>query len=217
MGSSWGQEITIGERAADVYTIIKISPPAIDIESNDDLPGAQDAVPVEKAIAFSPAGFSTFGEVVNIGNSTAHADDTLLKLADRYVTVTATVSMTLPKSPVDGQTPEIKSRPRVTMMVETEDPDPPMPKLKIDGEESVTLAPGDNRTFRYSAVIGGSGLLLCAKRLARDRFDWPEEIEGVATVAISATEFAALIDGLELTRTRATLWWRKKVEEFDMT
>ena len=40
------------------------------------------------------------------------------------------------------------------MMVETEDPDPPMLKLKIDGEESVTLAPGDNRTFRYSAVIG---------------------------------------------------------------
>jgi hypothetical protein len=105
-----GQEITTGERAADVYTIIKISPPAIDIESNDDLPEAQDAVPIEKAIAFSPAGFSTFGEVVNIGNSTAHADDTLLKLADRYVTVTATASMTLPKSPVDGQTPEIKSR-----------------------------------------------------------------------------------------------------------
>ena len=42
------------------------------------------------------------------------------------------------------------------------------------------------------------------------RFDWPEEIEGVAKVAISATEFAALMDGLELTRTRAKLWWRKK-------
>jgi transposase len=58
----------------------------------------------------------------------------------------------------------------------------------------------------------GSGLLLCAKPLARGRFDWPEEIEGVAKVGISATEFAALIDGLELTRTRAKLWWRKKVE-----
>jgi hypothetical protein len=32
--------------------------------------------------------------------------------------------------------------------------------------------------------------------LARGRFDWPEEIEGVAKVAISATEFAALMDGL---------------------
>ena len=32
-------------------------------------------------------------------------------------------------------------------------------------------------------------------------------------MAISATEFAALIDGLELTRTRAKLWWRKKLEQ----
>jgi IS66 Orf2 like protein len=49
------------------------------------------------------------------------------------------------------------------------------------------------------------------KRLARGRFDWPEDIEGAAKVAISATEFAALMDGLELTQTRAKLWWRKKV------
>ena len=59
----------------------------------------------------------------------------------------------------------------------------------------------------------GSGLWLCAKRLGRGRFDWPEEIEGVAKVAISATEFAALVDRLELTQTRAKLWWRRKVEE----
>jgi IS66 Orf2 like protein len=63
------------------------------------------------------------------------------------------------------------------------------------------------------AVFRGSGLLLCAKRLARGRFDWPEEIEGIAKVAISAIQFAALMDGLELTRTRAKLWWRKKVEQ----
>ena len=67
------------------------------------------------------------------------------------------------------------------------------------------------RLFRESLkapnalYFDGSGLLLCVKRLARGRFDWPEEIEGVAKVAISATEFAALIDGLELTRTRAKL------------
>ena len=70
------------------------------------------------------------------------------------------------------------------------------------------------RTRVKALYFDGSGLILCAKRLARGRFDWPEEeIEGVAKVAISATEFAALMDGLELTRTRAKLWWRKKVEE----
>jgi len=70
------------------------------------------------------------------------------------------------------------------------------------------------RTRVKALYFDGSGLILCAKRLARGRFDWPEEeIEGVAKVAISATEFAALMDGLELTRTRAKLWWRKKVAQ----
>ena len=67
------------------------------------------------------------------------------------------------------------------------------------------------RTRVKALYFDGNGLLLCAKRLARGSFDWPEEIERVVKVAISATEFAALIDGLELTRTRAKLWWRKKV------
>jgi transposase len=69
------------------------------------------------------------------------------------------------------------------------------------------------RTPIKALYFDGSGLLLCAKRLARGRFDWPEEIEGIAKVAISATQFAALMDGLELTRTRAKLGWRKKVEQ----
>ena len=69
------------------------------------------------------------------------------------------------------------------------------------------------RTRVKALYFDGSGLWLCAKRLAKGRFDWPEEIAGVAKVAISATEFAALMDGLELTQTRAKLWWRKKVEQ----
>lgn len=64
------------------------------------------------------------------------------------------------------------------------------------------------RTRVKVLYFDGSGPLLCAKRLARGRFDWPEEIQGVAKVA---KEFAALIVGLELTRTRAKLWWRRKV------
>jgi transposase len=69
------------------------------------------------------------------------------------------------------------------------------------------------RTRVKALYFDGSGLWLCAKRLGRGRFDWPEEIEGVAKVTISATEFVALMDGLELTQTRAKLWWRRKVEQ----
>ena len=60
------------------------------------------------------------------------------------------------------------------------------------------------RTRVKALYFDGSGLWLCAKRLGRGRFDWPEEIEGVAKVAISATEFAALVDRQELTQTRAS-------------
>ena len=66
------------------------------------------------------------------------------------------------------------------------------------------------RTRIKALYFDGSGLLLCAKRLARGRFDWPEEIEGIAKVAISATQFAALMDGLELTRTGAEIGSRHR-------
>lgn len=68
-----------------------------------------------------------------------------------------------------------------------------------------------SRTRVKLLYFDGSGLWLCAKRLERGRFDWPEEVEGVTTVVLSATELAALVDGLELTQTRARRWWRKKM------
>jgi hypothetical protein len=146
-----GQNITIknSENELDTYQIVKTTPPTIDI----DVPVSAGALP-GAAIIFSPARFSTFGEVANVGNSSAYKVDTLLKFEDRYVTITANASITLPKSPVDGQTHEIKSRAEAITTVKTDEPEPPLLKLKIDGQESVTIAPGNNSTFRYSAAIG---------------------------------------------------------------
>ena len=59
----------------------------------------------------------------------------------------------------------------------------------------------------------GSGMWVCAKRLEKGRFDWPDPIEKVSKIVLSATEFAALVDGLQLTQTRAKIWWRKKIIE----
>ncbi len=144
-----GQNVTIGG-GADVYTIVTVTLPTIDIEAINPPPGALAPVSIGKAIAFSPATFSTFGEVVNIGKSMSYAVNKQLELTDRYVTVTATGTiMTLPKSPVDGQTHSIKSLVGVTTTVDTVGG-----VLNIDGQNSVTLASGDNGTFRYSAVTG---------------------------------------------------------------
>lgn len=66
------------------------------------------------------------------------------------------------------------------------------------------------RTRVKVLYFDGSGTWLCGKRLERGRFDWPAEDCGASKVTLSATELAALVDGLELTQTRAKLWWRRK-------
>jgi hypothetical protein len=98
----------------------------------------------------SPAIFSTFGEVTNIGKSTVYDLVRPLTLADRYITVTQpTLTITLPASPVDGQTHSIKCKAGVaTTTVNTSG------GLKIDGEDSVTLGSSEHATFRYSDAAG---------------------------------------------------------------
>ena len=50
--------------------------------------------------------------------------------------------------------------------------------------------------FAFCHLLGTVRLMACLKRIKYE----------IAKVAISATQFAALMDGLELTRTRAKLW-----------
>ena len=59
----------------------------------------------------------------------------------------------------------------------------------------------------------GNGTWVCAKRLERGRFDWPQPMEKVNKIILNSTEFLALVDGLQLTQTRAKIWWRKKAAE----
>lgn len=102
----------------------------------------------------NPVTFSAFGEVVNIGKSISYAESQALGIADRYVMVTVTgKTMTLPASPVDGQTHAIKSRALVTTTVDTA-VDAAGGVLTIDGALTTTVAPLQNRTFQYSAATG---------------------------------------------------------------
>ncbi len=59
----------------------------------------------------------------------------------------------------------------------------------------------------------GSGTWVSSKRLEKGRFDWPDPMETASKIIISVAEFIVLVEGLQLTQTRAKTWWRKKVLE----
>jgi hypothetical protein len=147
-----GQYLTIAGGTVS-YRIVKINRPIIDIASpRGEQPGVRVGAPIGAAIAFSPATFSPFGEVTNIGNSTSYDASkplTALTLADRYVTVTQNgTTIRLPASLVDGQRHSIKCKADVTTTVDTAG------GILIDGASTATVGPLENRTFRYSAAIG---------------------------------------------------------------
>jgi transposase len=55
----------------------------------------------------------------------------------------------------------------------------------------------------------GSGLWVCAKRLEKGRFRWPEAASGETKVALSHAELTLLLGGIDLTRTQRRPWYRR--------
>ena len=54
----------------------------------------------------------------------------------------------------------------------------------------------------------GSGLWVCAKRLEKGRFRWPEAEGGRLKVMLSHEELALLVGGIDLAATRRRGWYR---------
>ena len=55
----------------------------------------------------------------------------------------------------------------------------------------------------------GSGLWVCAKRLEKGRFCWPQASEGQAKVVLRQEELALLLGGIDLAETKRRRWYRK--------
>ena len=56
----------------------------------------------------------------------------------------------------------------------------------------------------------GSGLWVCAKRLAQGCFSWPQTTEQrTGALRILAEELTLLLSGIDLEKTRARDWWRR--------
>jgi transposase len=67
-----------------------------------------------------------------------------------------------------------------------------------------------NRTkTRLKALVwDGSGLWICAKRLEKGRFDWPQA-EHTRSITLRPEELAMLMNGLDLKQTKQRKWYRK--------
>lgn len=73
----------------------------------------------------------------------------------------------------------------------------------------VYLFSNRDRTRVKALYWGGSGLWVCAKRLARGRFRWPAAAEGETTVKLRAEELALLLGGLDLAQAKPRRWYRR--------
>lgn len=61
-------------------------------------------------------------------------------------------------------------------------------------------------------VWDGSGLWVCAKRLAKGRFRWPAPRAGETKVVLSHAELAMLLGGIDLSQARLRPWYRSKID-----
>lgn len=66
-------------------------------------------------------------------------------------------------------------------------------------------------------VWDGSGLWVCAKRLAKGRFRWPEAVAGQAKVILSHEELAMLLGGMDLAQARRRPWYRRELDKVGAT
>ena len=57
----------------------------------------------------------------------------------------------------------------------------------------------------------GSGLWVCAKRLEKGRFRWPEMTGEESKVVLSQEELALLLGGIDLADTQRRQWYRREV------
>jgi transposase len=62
-------------------------------------------------------------------------------------------------------------------------------------------------------VWDGSGLWVCAKRLEKGRFTWPQSGDAQGKVILSYEELSLLLGGIDLSKTKHKRWYRKAPPE----
>jgi transposase len=65
-----------------------------------------------------------------------------------------------------------------------------------------------SRTRLKALVWDGSGLWVCAKRLEKGRFHWPQA-DNARSVNMRAEQLSMLLNGLDFEQTKQRAWYRK--------
>ena len=66
-------------------------------------------------------------------------------------------------------------------------------------------------------VFDGSGLWVCAKRLEKGRFRWPQAGDAQGKVVLSHEELALLLGGIDLAQTQRRPWYRRVTRDVRST
>jgi transposase len=59
----------------------------------------------------------------------------------------------------------------------------------------------------------GSGLWVCAKRLEKGRFRWPDAAAGQSRITLTQEQLTLLLGGIDLSQTRPRAWYRASTAE----
>lgn len=87
-------------------------------------------------------------------------------------------------------------------------------RLECDPASGHVFLFSNARRNRLKLVVyDGSGLWVCAKKLDRGRFRWPDTDSALKKIVLSHEELALLLGGIDLAQTRRRKWFRKPAVE----
>jgi len=84
-------------------------------------------------------------------------------------------------------------------------------------EAAICFYSATNRVIGLKLFWDGNGLWVCAKRLERGRFSWPQEETQGDRVRLTHEELTLLLGGIDLERTRAKNWYRYEEKNLEIT